>query len=162
MKAPTKGTWQLVGGSAQQNHVLAVFQDALRKRGIKDTEALKYAAALLVHENEKLTVDRISFTGFDFGICQKNTSPMASRTYLKKHPEWLDLNMQVAFCADRFAAAYDEYGQSIFRAVVQNHCPACAAAGIDSTRVRIKGKSVPLKPPYYQRVKLTAMKLTLL
>ena len=157
-----KGYWRLPGGSEQQNAALRVYQDALKARGVTDPEALHLGAALLVHENEKLTVDRISFTGFDFGLCQMNTGKVPSRIFMQLHPEWLDVKKQAGWCADRFVKTYDKYDQSIFRAVVQNHCPACAAKGVDSKSFRWHGKSVPLKPPYYQRVKITAKKLTLL
>lgn len=158
-------TWILPGGSEQQNTALRVYQDALRERGITDPEALLYGSALLVHENEKLTVDRVSFTGYDFGLCQMNTGKVPSRVFMKQHPEWLDLKKQAGWCADRFVKTYDKYNKSIFRAVVQNHCPACAAKGKDSTSIRVRGKdgkphSVPLKPPYFERVKLTTKKLS--
>jgi hypothetical protein len=157
-----KGYWQLPGGTDQQNKALRIYQDALKARGVTDPEALKYGSALLVHENEKLTVDRISFTGFDFGLCQMNTGKVPSRIFMKQHPEWLDVKKQANWCADRFVQTYDKYHQDIFRAVVQNHCPACARKGKDSTSFRWHGKSVPLIPPYFQRVKITSAKLSLL
>jgi hypothetical protein len=172
--AASKGYWQLPGGNPHQNKVLKLYQDALKAKGVTDQEALHYGAAVLISENEPLTLDRLGDSGHAFGICQKSVRPQYAKDFLKKHPEWKTVEKQIDFCTQRFADAWARFKsltaphrivtpkkevvlvpEGVFRAAVENNCPACSRAGVDSTRANHK----PLVPSYFNRVHIAAAKL---
>lgn len=157
LPVPKKGYWLLPGGNDHQNNVLQKYQDALRLKGIEDEDTLKYASALIVHENEKLTTDRLGDSGHSFGICQKNLGRGWAADFLAKNPEWDTVDKQVEYCADRFASALKTY-KTTFRAVVEHNCPACAEAAVDACYEGGKRRKVC----YFQRVVNATFKLSLL
>lgn len=158
-------------GMEYRNAVLYKYQQYLIGKGIKDTDLLRRASAILVHENEALTPDRGHDGNMGFGICGRYVK-MHINTFKAKFPEEFTLDGQIRWCGDRFIHYYNLYGKKNashveympngkkivttdgkFRLWVSHNCPACAAAGKNTSHLR---------PPYFQRVQYAYEKLQIL
>lgn len=93
---------------------------------------------------------RLGDGGMSFGICQRYLKTSA-KAFLAKNPEWKELETQLEYCTERFAAAWKKYG-NVFQATVQHNCPACAARNQDARHI---------KPSYFKRVSAKASLLSL-
>lgn len=148
-------------GMEYRNSVLKQYQDYLISKGITDIELLHRAAAILVHENESLNPNRTHDNHLGFGICGRYTK-IHFGVFKEKYPDDVTLEGQIRWCGDRFIHYLGVYGdmtkphteqmpdgryitttEGFFRLWVSHNCPACAAAGKNTTH---------LTPPYFQRV----------
>lgn len=158
-------------GMESRNSVLARYQDYLISKGISDTDILRRASAILVHENERLDYTRTHDSHLGFGICGRYVK-VPYGTYKLKNPDQVTLEGQIQWCGDRFIHYYNLYKDKVserveympdnrkivttegmFRLWVSHNCPACAAKGKNTSH---------LKPPYFQRVQYAYEKLQIL
>ena len=94
---------------------------------------------------------RLGDGGHAFGICQRNLGRVWAKDFLAKHPEWKELETQLEYCTDRYAKAWQKYG-NVFQATVQHNSPKAAANNRDACHI---------KPCYFQRVSAKSSLLSL-
>jgi hypothetical protein len=148
--------WQLPKGPEYKNRTLVDCQKALKAKGVTDSQALRYGCSIWLHENGAMAPDLIHPGGTAFGLCGRNVGN--AKVWIAAHPKESSYEGQVEYCSSRFAKAYKNYSSSLFRAVVEHHCPSCALANQNSCKER--GKI--LNKCYFQRVTDTANRLALL
>lgn len=165
------GFWKLPGGTPAQNSTLVRYQRYLISKGVHDKDLLRRASAILVHENESLTFDRMHDGNLGFGLCGRYVG-IPYKKFRELHPEEVTLEAQIQWCGDRFISSMEKFenktasksvkmpdGRVIkttdrdFRVWVYNNCPACAYRGVNTSH---------LKPQYFQRVQYSYEKLSLL
>ncbi len=165
----SKGALHLLGATDYQNSVIEKCQKYLTKKGV-EKDAVKYGCAILLSENEKMTTDRIGDQGHAFGICQKNLGRSYAKDFLRKNPEWKNLDTQMEYCTQRFADAWKKYKantkirkvvmpdrtvvkvpEGLFQATVQHNSPLAASKKEDACHI---------SPCYFVRVASAANRLT--
>lgn len=164
-----KGFWGLLGGTEYQNSVLLKYQTYLKSKGITDSDQLRRASSIILHENEALTFDRMHDNNMGFGLCGRYVG-IPYLVFKKKHPEEVTLEAQIQWCGDRYIYSLNKYKdytnkrnirmpdsrlievtERDFRVWIYNNCPACASKGKNTTH---------LNPPYFQRVQYAYDKLS--
>lgn len=111
-----------------KNDILREFEDALRDRGITDSEQLHVFAAQAMQENGSLSPLTIGDHGCSLGLPQRNfcsAAGISAAKAMKKWPEWQTLEFQIAWFADAAKGNLDAYGDLEW-AVVAHNCPHCA------------------------------------